>query len=1158
MSKTTAFLVAAVALLGLGLLGLLLHDRGKGADRGRSEPRHEGAGVAEGREADGLSAPSADDSKSPQRSEADAPSPASAAADRQSFALAEARWVDVTVLLPAGVPRDDAPALVALSSTDEGGDGPARFANWRLSEAASKVGLGERFEERLDDEISWSRRALSGSTTLRMPFPPDARTGLVLLQSRYVYAEAAEVHLYGEPPPVTIEGELGAYLTGKLVPPADPARSFEPSDFEPSDFEIGLLGRDRQGSLDFAALGGNRLDVEVQDGLVYEVRALSARLKYLVHVEAEGLVDFAELDLLVEPGEHRVLDVPLARGSWVTGRVVGSDGSPIAGADVSAASRGKGLLFLFENGEEATSDEAGAYSLRGLPPGKANFHVEAEGWLARTDLELVLEEGVDVAPFDVVLERGSEVSGRVQWPSGAPAAGARVRIGRTRPEGWSDFQSDATCDAEGRFALAGLEEGPFDLAARAEPAAGSAEAGGEEGEWSAIARGVTPDTRDLTLALEPPLGLSGRVADDRGQPIASFQIEAEPENLPEWLVDVPGRGFEAEDGAFHLGGLRAGAWRLTASADGHAPSEPVSVVLPGAAEALLVLQRAVAIEGVVVDPLGKPVAEATVRASAGPEGPFGQESSAQQTGCDAEGRFVLEFPGAALSLVASHESWADSEPVTVEIGPGAARRDVLLALRVGGTISGEVYAADGSPDPGVSVGVSEMPFWFGQDGAGVTTDADGRFLLEHVTPGKVTVTAMPREDDLRSAIEASEDEEVAMMGFLGQMRTATVQVADQAEVHVVLGAKAKSPVSVTGTVTEGGRPLPGAGVFAVEEGGSFLQSMKVAKTDAEGRYELRLDRPGAFLVSVSLEGIGQSTAEFYVDVPEVREYELDLALPLASLGGRVLGPDSEPAAGVALNIAREGDSSMPAVMSISRGKRTDSDGRFLFEHLHPGTYTLQVGASILSGENALHGGVVLEGLVVAEDERQDGLEIRLPAAARVSGVVRRPDRSPAMGATVFARDAQGRILSDLSICQTDAAGRFSYPGLPVGSVTLFARSDDLASRETSTEVDAGGATEVELVLEPGLTLVVSLLDGEEAVRGSVVVLDERGRRVSGFASMSAFEDLMSDGVQSKEVRVGPLPPGTYTAVGRAADGKEARKTVTLREPGERVVKLRLK
>jgi hypothetical protein len=1151
MSKTTVLLLVTVALAGLGILGLVLHEGG--AERGRDEARPEGVATRPVAPAEGLTAPRTTASEPAQRAEAPALAPGAGAGDRQSFAIADARWVEVRVVLPAGVPADDAPALVALSSSTEP-DGARRMPDWRLTQAAAKVGLGERFEQRLDGSVGWARRELQGSTTLSMPFAPDARNGLIVLQSRYVYAEPVVVRLSDATPPVTIEGELGSYLTGSIVPPVDAGRTFSPA-----DFELRLLGRNKEGSLDFLALGGNSLDVEVRDDLGYEVRALSARLKYFVRVEARGLVDFAELDLVVEPGEHRVLDVPLARGASVTGRVLGADGRPIADASVSSASRGRGLLFLLENSEQAESDASGAYCLRGLPAGKALLSAEADGWLSRSGIELVLAEGVDVQGQDIVLERGSEVAGTVRWPSGQPAAGARVRVGKTQHEGWPAFQSDATCDEAGRFVLSGLQEGPFELGAQATPP-GDAATQRVPGAWSAIARGVRAGDHEVELLLEAPLSLAGHVVDDLGQPVQSFHVDADSLDLPRWLLDVPGQDIEAEDGAFQLDGLRAGSWKLSAKASGYGPPEaPLTVDVPAAGDTRIVLQRAVRVTGLVVDPNGAPVPEATVRASAGPEGPFGQGRSAQQTGSDAEGRFELEFPGTALALVASRDGWADSEPVTVELGPGAASGEVVLALRAGGTIRGEVFAPDGRPDPGIRVMAGDMPFWFGE-GAGVVSDADGRFVLEHVNPGKVTVTAMPREESLRGAMEKSADEELAVMSLLTQMRTATVVVADREEVHVVLGSKAKASVRLTGTVSEGGAPLAGAGVFALEEGNSFLQGMRVAKSDSAGHYALELDRPGSFVVSVSLQGIGQSAAEFFVDVPEVPEYRLDLPLPLATLGGRVLGPDASPAVGVTLNLVREGAASGPTMMNITRGHVTDSEGRFRFEHLHAGSYTLQVGAALLGGPGAgaPQGSLVLEGLAVEEGVQRDDLEIRLPATTRVSGVVRRADRSPALGATVYARDAAGRLLSDLSTCQSDAAGRFVYAGLPVGKVTLFARTADLASREVGVELDASGASEVELFLEPGGTLLVSLLEGDQPVRGSLTVLDEQGRRVSGVASVASFEGLMIEGLQTKEVRVGPLPPGNYTVIGRATDGKEARKTVTLREPDERVVKLRLK
>jgi hypothetical protein len=65
--------------------------------------------------------------------------------------------------------------------------------------------------------------------------------------------------------------------------------------------------------------------------------------------------------------------------------------------------------------------------------------------------------------------------------------------------------------------------------------------------------------------------------------------------------------------------------------------------------------------------------------------------------------------------------------------------------------------------------------------------------------------------------------------------------------------------------------------------------------------------------------------------------------------------------------------------------------------------------------------------------------------------------------------------------------------------------------------------------------------------------------VSGLYAAAAIEALMSEGFSSKEQRVGPLLPGTYTLTAIAPDGKDAKKTIEIK-PGqeERPVKLRLR
>ncbi len=1162
MSKAAKFVLASAVLFGLGILSLLLveGDRAARAPATSSEDRsastsHPGTGDAES----DLAAPSDPAQASAERTPGSAgPERRSAsdlAGDRESFELESAIWVDVTVILPPGIPPDDAPALLSFSK--KGGDEGERFPVWELLRAAQMVDLSEGFEERLGEDMAWARRELAGSTSVRVPFHPKAETGLLVLQSRYVYAEHVEVHLVGEIPPATVEGELGAWVTGKLLVPAE-----RDDELGPDDFQVTFVGRDKEGSLNFASMGEDSLDVGIRDDFTFELRALSARKKYFVQAQAKGLVDFLEMNLFVEPGEHRVFDVSFELGGSISGRILASDGSAIEGADVNASSRGRGLMFFIGNEESVTSDAHGRYELRGIPAGKAHLQASASGWLSRQGLELELAAGENISGYDIVLERGGAISGRVVWPSGSPAANASVNIGKTSPEGWAEFQEHLACDEDGRFAASGLREGPFDLGASQAPNALVAPgADPARGDWRAVARGVEPNGSEVILTLEEPQGLAGRVVDDTGAPIPNFHVSAEFAGAPEWLFGSPNETVEAGDGSFELGGFFPGEWRLQASAEGHSSSEePVRVAIPYSGPPVVItLTRAVSVAGIVVDPDGNLVPEATVTASVGSSGPFdpfGSESS-HQTPSDGAGRFSFEIPEQAFSLVASHAQWADSEPVMVEVAPGSSRSEVVLALRVGGTITGEIYDARGQPDVGIHVGISPTFFWFGLDQEGAVSDASGRFVLEHVNPGKATISAMPREDDLLRAMEEAQDEEVALMGFFGQMRSATVEVRDGEAVHVVLGPKAKAPVRVFGRVTEAGEPLVQAGVFAVEEGGSLLQGMKAAKTDAGGRYEFVIDRPGAFMFAVNIDDSG-STAEFFVDVPEAKEFELDLALPLGRIGGRVLAPDGSPAAGVSLSLALESGSSGFDILDMSKSRVTDAQGSFAFTHLHPGSYSLQVGAASFMVENSVYGAVVVDGIELGADESREGFEIRLPAPARVSGVVRRHDGDPVMGAAIFARDEEGRILSNVSPCQSDAAGRFAYPGLPPGNLSLFARTDELASNDVRVRVSEESSAEVELVLQPGGTLVVSLLDGDEPVRGSLLVLDDDGHRVSGVISGDAFEALFSEGIQSKESRIGPLPPGTFTVIGTGPDGKEAKKTVTMREPGERVVKLRLK
>ncbi len=99
------------------------------------------------------------------------------------------------------------------------------------------------------------------------------------------------------------------------------------------------------------------------------------------------------------------------------------------------------------------------------------------------------------------------------------------------------------------------------------------------------------------------------------------------------------------------------------------------------------------------------------------------------------------------------------------------------------------------------------------------------------------------------------------------------------------------------------------------------------------------------------------------------------------------------------------------------------------------------------------------------------------------------------------------------------------------------------------------------MLEPGGTIVAVLRakgDAEIPV-ASVQVLDAQGRDVTRRIGLSDMRSLYTDAVFSlRERRVGPVPPGRYKVLATSADGRKAKKYVTVASSGVQRVTLVLR
>ncbi|MBI2897724.1 MAG: carboxypeptidase regulatory-like domain-containing protein [Deltaproteobacteria bacterium] len=419
---------------------------------------------------------------------------------------------------------------------------------------------------------------------------------------------------------------------------------------------------------------------------------------------------------------------------------------------------------------------------------------------------------------DPILASPAFVDGRVEDPTHRRVGSARVVL-----RGEAGQEVVTTSGPDGGFRFEVPQDGRWFVLAehpRFTP-------GGAAGPL-VVRNGQGPESL-VVVVLGSAAALAVRVVDLRGA------------GLPGATVSLTGlaEGLETDARGEALWGALRPEERVgvTATCPGYAPATERARLSPGRTTSV-VLELSVGRElrGRVLDPGRRLVAGATVRALANPHARSGAAATATT---DAAGEFALtDLPDEALSLVAAHPDFADSQPAIAE--PGA--RWVELVLTAPSSVSGWVRGRDGSPAAGASIALAEG----GRSEAGTSTDESGAFALTGVSAGEYEIVARLDEDAGRVAITLE----------AGQ---------DLARVEVRLAG----PFAATGTVVTRftGGPVPGARVRPRLLRGSGGRAPSSVLTDAEGAFvlaglpldvaELEIRAPGHRAETVALAPTGQ-------------------------------------------------------------------------------------------------------------------------------------------------------------------------------------------------------------------------------------------------------------------------------------------------------------
>ena len=829
----------------------------------------------------------------------------------------------------------------------------------------------------------------------------------------------------------------------------------------------------------------------------------------------------------VVPVSTESVRVVLAPTATLSGLVVDAEtGRPVSGARLVA--RAPGAAFLARSGRD------GRYAIRGLPPRSYDLEVDDPRFV-RWSYSIDVAAG-RAETRDVPLVRGAGLTGRVVDETGVPVEGAAVQVTRGGESGMRDFmrrmrsRGDAVrSDRNGVFAAERLTPGRGQRLDVRHEAHENRSLGGID-----LEPGVT--TKGVRVVLRRGLELAGIVVDQEERPLAGVEVELRQSftfrsRRGAMAVAMPDSFPQQEtgpDGRFVFQGLKEGDYTLTASLPGYARAtvDPAKVSEDDDTESFeLVLHPGATISGFLHDSSGSGAPGWYVNAS--PEGQgrggFGPGGLRTEEPSGPDGSFLIEglTEGAAYDL----QPMSSAGLGTRRPGVVAPAADVEITVKGIGQIAGRVAEAEsGTPVPDFEVSYSPdaqggMRFMFraGPGGRGPYEPRafhadDGVFVLEDVPAGRWTV-------------------EVSAEGF--QRGTASgVVVEEGGRVEGVDIALSKGG-TIIGQVLESqsGRPVLDATVQAELSGGGQGRMPRVmgggdneAMTDAEGAYEITGLAPGTWSVSASHPEWSESTVTVELeDAPATA----DLRLGRGGAIGGVVVAGGRPVGGAEVGLDEAGEAGFRG-FGGGQNSLTGDDGRFRFERLAPGRYTLS--ATLRSQSSA-----PVEAVVTGESAQE--VTLSLNDGAVIRGTCSGLSEDQLAGISVSAHGPEGYFAST----RAGADASFELTGVPEGSIRLSATAGDFT---TSTRVASATATigpgqveaYAEIVFEAGSRVEVRVSRSGEPVPDAFVnALPEAG---PGRAASSRTDEMGTCVLEG-------LQDGSYTFMANVQGGAPVQETVAI-------------
>jgi hypothetical protein len=759
-----------------------------------------------------------------------------------------------------------------------------------------------------------------------------------------------------------------------------------------------------------------------------------------VHAEArvrltDSVNDYLEYWTYVDlyPGEISSVDVALTEGGRVTGTVVDHDGEPVVGACVGV-------------GDEdcVSTDESGRYTTPALYPGDAYVTVDADVPLSFAPAMVDVVAGT-VVTVDFAGTVSDAVELRVTAADTGLPVDACVSVGMS-----SSKCSDSDAN-DGIVYLVGDVRGQR---VSVQPVDG----------YHADVLVTTPDGTGevvVDVAVDPLPGITGRVVDSTGQPVAacvSVYRDTNPSPYPDRSVCAGG------DGVYRFGGLSAGSYYVRFGDQWGNGTPFVPVYFPGVAskdDAEVVTVADAVVTGIDGEVARHGVVSGIVRDSTtlAPLGGVSVYNGQDETLTSVDGSYSIPIADPGSTITASRQGFLSNSVGPFTVLPGEQLTGIDIALEQGGRVDGTVTNSEGGIS-GACVTASRT----GGFGGSACTNAAGHYTIRGLEDGNYTIS-----------FNHSQYHRQYYSGVTQPAAATPVSIVDAARVSGIDAELLPLP-RLEGTVVaaDTGELLSGLVQVQTTTGG-FVATTSVT----DGSFSTSVPPGGPYVVRASTSTASGYLAEFY-DGSQTRAGATTFTVAGSDVrsginftldpGGRVSGTVSNadgPLAGVNVYATAPG---------VSSSGLTDASGSYEIRGLATGSYTIMFGAAGHRTEYFDDAAVQAdaEPVSVTAPTTTSGIDAELERVAVVSGMLEAAGGEPLTG-SVDVLTVDGDVVASRFIWGSTGAYEIEVPGGTSYVVRATADGyatqyyDGVDSLDAATQIEpAAGDTidDVDFALEP--------------------------------------------------------------------------------------------